>query len=608
MKAISKSVGILLLATLSVLGCTRNEQMTPTAIESTKANALFERAFQDRLDRSPEFQSRLGIKKDADKWNDLSDEANKRELKIAKQTLKTLHDTIDASLLDEATALSYQLFEKQLKAQIEDFQYRLHNYPVNQMFGVHSSVPSFLINIHQIGDLTDAENYISRLNGIKAMFDQLIVGLSMRQERGVLPPKFVFARVLDDSQNIITGKPFDRSSENSALYEDFISKINKLDISTKMKGDLTQQAEQALLESMLPAYTKLIRFLQGQQRVATTDAGAWKLPDGENYYIRRLQRITTTDLTAKQIHEIGLKEVQRIHGEMRALKKKVGFKGNLQQFFAFMRDDKRFYYDATDEGRAAYITKARALIDTMEQSLDQQFISKPKADIRVKAVEPFREKSAGKAFYEQPAIDGSRPGTYYANLYDMKDMPTYQMEALAYHEGIPGHHMQLSIAQELGEIPKFRKFGRYTAYIEGWGLYAEWLPKEMGFYSDPYSDLGRLSMELWRACRLVVDTGIHAMKWSRQQGIDYYNNNTPNSFQDGVKMVERHIVIPGQATAYKVGMLKFQELREMAKKQLGHRFDVREFHEQVLGKGALPLDVVEAQIKKWIQLKAYDNT
>ena len=226
----------------------------------------------------------------------------------------------------------------------------------------------------------------------------------------------------------------------------------------------------------------------------------------------------------------------------------------------------------------------------------------------MKAVEPFREKSAGKAFYEQPAIDGSRPGTYYANLYDMKDMPTYQMEALAYHEGIPGHHMQLSIAQELGEIPKFRKFGRYTAYIEGWGLYAEWLPKEMGFYSDPYSDLGRLSMELWRACRLVVDTGIHAMKWSRQQGIDYYNNNTPNSFQDGVKMVERHIVIPGQATAYKVGMLKFQELREMAKKQLGHRFDVREFHEQVLGKGALPLDVVEAQIKKWIQLKAYDNT
>lgn len=605
MKATSILTSILLLTTLTLSGCNGDEQMTAVEAESAKANALFERSFQGVLARHPEFQSYLGIKKDADKWDDLSDEAQKREVEIAKQTLKTLHDTINTGLLNKATALSYHLFEKKLKEEIEDFQYRMHDYPVNQMFGVHSSTPSFLINTHQIEDLTDAENYISRLNGINAMFDQLIVGLAKREEQGVMPPRFVFNKVLDDSENIITGKPFDSSAENSPLYEDFISKIGELEIDAKTtKSDLTQRAEQALVGSVLPAYTKLISFLQKQQKVATADAGVWKLPDGENYYIRRLQRMTTTELTARQIHEIGLKEVDRIHDEMRALMKRVGFDGNLQQFFTFMRDDDRFYYDDTDEGREAYLTKTRALIDAMKQRLDQLFISKPKADITVKAVEPFREKSAGKAFYRRPAADGSRPGIYYANLYDMRKMPIYQMEALAYHEAIPGHHMQLAIAQELEDIPKFRKFGGYTAYIEGWGLYSEWLPKEVGFYSDPYSDLGRLSMELWRACRLVVDTGIHSMKWNRQRGIDYYSRNTPHAVQDGVSMVDRHIVMPGQATAYKVGMMKFQELRAMAKKQLGGQFDIREFHEQVLANGALPLAVVEERIKKWIQSKS----
>ncbi|TYP97536.1 uncharacterized protein DUF885 [Tenacibaculum adriaticum] len=229
----------------------------------------------------------------------------------------------------------------------------------------------------------------------------------------------------------------------------------------------------------------------------------------------------------------------------------------------------------------------------MKTRLDELFITKPKADLKVKAVEGFREKSAGKAFYQQPALDGSRPGTYYANLYDMASMPTYQMEALAYHEGIPGHHMQIAIAQELKEVPMFRKFGRYTAYVEGWGLYSEFIPKEMGFYADPYSDFGRLAMELWRACRLVVDTGIHAKKWTREQGIKYYIDNTPNAELDAVKMVERHIVMPSQATAYKIGMLKILELRKKAKDALGDKFDIRKFHDVVLTNGPLPLNVLE---------------
>jgi len=305
-------------------------------------------------------------------------------------------------------------------------------------------------------------------------------------------------------------------------------------------------------------------------------------------------------MTADEIHQLGLAEVERIHNEMRAIMKKVNFNGTLQEFFAFMRDDPQFYYPNTAEGKAAYLADATKLIDNMRSRLDEVFKVKPKAAMIVKQVEAFREKSAGKAFYEQPAPDGSRPGSYYANLYDMKAMPKYQMEALAYHEGIPGHHMQIAISQELKDIPKFRKFGGYTAYIEGWGLYSESFPKEMGLYADPYSDFGRLAMELWRACRLVVDTGIHAKKWTREQGIAYYVDNTPNAKSDAKKMVERHIVMPSQATAYKVGMIKLLELRHKAEKQLGDKFDIRDFHTLVLANGALPLDVLEEQVDQWI--------
>jgi uncharacterized protein (DUF885 family) len=282
----------------------------------------------------------------------------------------------------------------------------------------------------------------------------------------------------------------------------------------------------------------------------------------------------------------------------------VKFDGDLQAFFELMRTDKQFYYPETAEGKERNIIEAVALIEDMKSRLDELFLVKPKADLTVKAVEAFREKSAGKAFYQRPAPDGSRPGTYYANLYRMSDMPTYQMAALAYHEGIPGHHMQIAIAQELEGIPKFRKYGGYTAYIEGWGLYSEMIPKEIGLYADPYSDFGRLAMELWRACRLVVDTGIHAKKWTRQQGIDYYVNNTPNPKPDAVKMVERHVVMPSQATAYKIGMLKIVQLRESAKAKLGDKFSLPEFHNVVLKNGAIPLSVLEDLVNEWVASKA----
>jgi uncharacterized protein (DUF885 family) len=316
-----------------------------------------------------------------------------------------------------------------------------------------------------------------------------------------------------------------------------------------------------------------------------------------------LQRTTTTDLTAEEIHEIGLKEVARIHDEMREIMKTVNFEGSLQDFFTYLKEDQQFFYPNTDEGKQQYIDSATVIIDNMRERLDELFITKPKADMIVKRVEPFREQSAGKAFYQAPAPDGSRPGTYYANLANTEDMPKYDMEALAYHEGIPGHHMDRSIAQELQDIPKFRKFGGYTAYVEGWGLYSEFIPKEMGLYSNPYSDYGRLAAEWWRACRLVVDTGIHLKKWTREDGIAYYQENTAGSDRDCERMVERHIVMPSQATAYKIGMLKILELRAEAQDQLGEAFDIREFHEVVLTSGAVPLNVLERLVDEWVASK-----
>jgi uncharacterized protein (DUF885 family) len=479
----------------------------------------------------------------------------------------------------------------------------LYNYPLNQMHGMQAEIPAFLINMHQIKDKSDAEAYIARLHGLKDLFAQLEVNLKEREKAGIMPPKFVFDHIISDSENIVKGKPFDTSNVNSTLWEDFTSKIASLELEEDDRKSLEKQAEDALINAVKPAYSSLVVLLKEQKQLATNDDGAWKFPNGLEFYNNALARTTTTKMTADEIHKLGLDEVARIHNEMNVIKDQVGFKGSLQEFFVFMKNDNQFYFPATTEGKKEYMDKATEIINTMKSRLDELFITKPKADIIVKAVEGFREKSAGKAFYQQPALDGSRPGTYYANMYTMKAMPSYQMEALAYHEGIPGHHMQIAIAQELQDVPMFRKLGGYTAYVEGWGLYSEFIPKEMGFYSDPYSDFGRLAMELWRACRLVVDTGIHTKKWTRQKGIDYYVINTPNALSDAVKMVERHIVMPSQATAYKVGMNKIIELRKNAKEKLGAKFNIREFHEVVLSNGAVPLNVLSDLVDEWIASK-----
>ena len=574
------------------------------AAESKRANEFFDKCWDETLARHPVDESVYGIKTHYDQLEDLSDEKAAADNAVWQKQLATLKRDFKPELLDPQAQLSYKLFEQEAEREAEEFKFRFDVYPVSQMRGVHTQIPTFLINIHKIDNVKDAEAYIARLNAIPKLFDQLIVNLQVREDKGVVAPRFVFPLVLDACHKVIQGKPFDSTAGNSPLLDDFTKKVGALkDVDSATRDRLLSDATKALNESVKPAYEKLIAFLEGQAKRANDDAGVWKFPDGADFYTSALRRTTTTNLSADQIHEIGLKEVARIHAEMTKIKDKVGFKGDLQAFFKFMREDRQFYLPDTDEGRAKYLARAVEIIDQMKKRLDELFATKPKADIVVKAVEKFREQSAGKAFYQQPAPDGSRPGMFYVNLREMKSNPTYQLEALAYHEGIPGHHMQIAIAQELSGVPKFRKFSRYTAYIEGWGLYSELAPKEIGMYRDPYSDFGRLALELWRAGRLVVDTGIHHKKWTRQQAIDYLKQNTPNSEADCIDSINRYIVMPSQATAYKIGMIKILELREKAKKQLGSKFDIHQFHDVVLTNGALPLDVLEELVDRWIKSK-----
>ncbi|MFW8591210.1 DUF885 domain-containing protein [Glaciecola sp. 2405UD65-10] len=607
---------VMLLTACSNESETTNTQNTPLPSAETapmevsknaseKANQLFDELFEESIARSPQWLTALGRKADNDKWNDISDQAAKETQELAIAQLAKLN-AIDAPQLDDQTQTSLMLFKQKLENQIADYKWRLHTYPVNQMYALHAGVPTLLLNQHRIDSEADAQAYIARLNALPAYFAQIIDALKLRAENGVITPKFVFAHVMRTGENIVQGAPLTEGDDNT-VFADFKRKVDALfegDDSEKAqqkKAELIAQAEQAMLESFKPAYANLQSYLSELEKQADTKDGAWKLPNGDEFYKVKLQRTTTTDLTAQEIHQIGLDEVARIHDEMREIKNKVNFEGDLRAFMDFMKTDSQFYYPNTEEGKAQYLAEATAYIDTMMTRLDELFITKPKAPLEVRAVEAFREQSAGKAFYNQPSQDGSRPGIYYANLYDMEAMPTYQMEALAYHEGAPGHHMQIALQQELENMPMFRKFGRYTAYTEGWGLYTEYMPKEIGMYSDPYSDFGRLAMELWRACRLVVDTGIHAMKWTRQEGIDYYVDNTPNAKSDAVKMVERHIVMPSQATAYKIGMLKILELRADAKEKLQDKFDIREFHEVVLQNGPVPLNVLEANVNAWVE-------
>ena len=576
-----------------------SDRAEPSA-EQVRLERFFAETWAEDLARNPASASYLGITDQQDQWNNVSEAFQLESLDIARSRLAFL-EGVDIEQLSPERRLSYRLYHLDLERTLAGAPFRHHRYVIHQYRGPHTSVVSLLINVHAMKSKTDAEDYIGRLNNLPQYFDGVVEQLRLRTQEGLFLVDWMVPKIIQSAANVLRGEPFEQSGEASVIWEDFNHKLDQLELPDQQRMTLRDAARDAMLTSVAPAYQSLIAELEAQRAQAVPSDGVWRFPDGEAFYRNLLADFTTTSLDAEQIHQIGLANVERLHAEMGSVMARLGEEGTLEDFFQKLREDPALRYPNDDSGREAYLRAARVAIDAMRERLPDYFGVLPQSELIVKRVEPYRERTAGKAFYQSPPPDGSRPGIYYANLYDMGSMPKTDLEALAFHEGLPGHHLQRAIAAELDEVPDFQRHTRFTAYTEGWGLYSEFLAKEMGFYEDPYSDFGRLAMELWRAARLVVDTGLHDQRWTREQAVDYLIANTPNARYDCQRAIERYIAMPGQATAYMIGKLRILELRELAEAELGADFDIRHFHDVVLGSGAVPLDQLELNVKAMIQ-------
>ena len=572
----------------------------PVSAEQQRLEDFFTATWAEDLVRYPASASYLGVTDRQDQWNDVTESFQLASLAITRQRLDFLKG-IDTSQLSEDHLLSYRLYRLDLERTLAGAPFRHHRYVIHQFRGPHTSAVSLLINVHAINSVQDAEAYIARLNNLPLYFDGVVEQIQIRADKGLFLVDWMIPKIIESASNVLLGAPFDAGDEPSVIWADFNDKLDQLALAPAEINQLREDARSALFNAVQPAYQKLIAAVRSQQDHAMPEDGVWRFPDGEAFYANRLNVFTTTGLTAAEIHQAGLDNVERLHSDMRAVMAELGEEGDLTTFLTRVRSDQALRFPNTEEGRSAYLDAARTAIDDMAKRLPTYFGLLPRADLVVKRVEAYRERSAGKAFYQRPPSDESRPGIYYANLYDMNSMPKTDLEALAFHEGLPGHHLQLAIAAELSNVPDFQRHTRFTAFSEGWGLYSEYLAKEMGFYQDPYSNFGRLAMELWRAARLVVDTGLHHKQWTRQQAVTYLVANTPNTVYDCQRAIERYIAMPGQATAYMIGKLRIVELREMARQALGDRFDIRAFHDVVLGSGAIPLDQLEVHVQRLVQ-------
>jgi len=573
--------------------------------ESERINEWFANKYEEQLQASPMMLTFLGRKEHYDKIDVMTEAEEKRQLALQKQSVDELKANFDYEKLNDEAKISYDIWLHQYEEALEGQQYNQNAYIFTQMQGFQVFAAEFLINFHKVDEEKDMLAYITRIFGMSQAIADLLVRAQANASKGVRPPKFAYEEVIEQAQGLITGAPFTSDGSDSALWADAKRKISNLleaeKIDQAQAEKLLAQVKEALNIHFLPTYQSLVAWFEND--IVNTDkiaTGVGKQPNGENYYNFRLKSSTTTQLTADEIHEIGLAEVARITKEMVVIKNKVGFEGDLQAFFTFVKTDPQFFYQNNDEGRQGYITDVESYVAEINKQLPNFFGIFPKADLVVKRVEAFREQDGAAQHYYPGAPNGSRPGTYYIHLSDMSSLPNNEMEGVAYHEGNPGHHMQISIAQELTGIPKFRTQAGFTAYQEGWGLYAELLAKEMGGYQNDYSDFGRLVGEIWRAVRLVVDTGLHSKGWTEAEAIAYFKDNTPVSPQAITSEIRRYIVLPGQATAYKIGMLKIIELRAHAEKELAGKFDIKGFHDTILGGGAMPLSILERRVNTWI--------
>jgi uncharacterized protein (DUF885 family) len=622
-----RQLTILLLASVSLAACGKAKKAeapaaepvavaeakptAPTAAEiaaeTERLNQWFEAKYEEGLDFSPIERTFQGDKKDYDKIDDMSEAGEDAALAWEAKTVEEMKASFDRAKLSPEAQISYDVWIDQYERSVKAHAFRRNQYVFTQMQGPQAFLPQFLIAFHEVSEPSDMEAYVARIGGVARAIDQLLERAKLGAEAGARTPLFAYEGVIEQSRAIIAGAPF-AGAGDSPVWADVKTEIATLQKDGKIDAakaeTLTAAAKTALVEKIGPAYQALIDWAEADKAKADTVAtGVWKTPNGRAFYAERVSASTTTEMTPAKIHELGLAEVARIRGEMEAIREKVGFKGSLDEFFKFVREDRKFYFPNTDEGRAAYIAAAEEKLSFIKTKLPDYFGLLPKADLVVKRVEAFREQPGAAQHYFPSTPDGARPGVYYAHLSDMGAMPIPQLEVIAYHEGNPGHHMQIAIAQELTGVPKFRRQAGYTAYSEGWGLYSELLAKEMGAYADPYSDFGRLTTEIWRAIRLVVDTGVHDKEWTEEQAVAYFMANSPAAEGQIRSEVQRYLVWPGQATAYKVGMLKILDLRAKAQAELGDKFDMRGFHDAVLGGGALPLDILERRVQEWVATK-----
>ena len=607
-----QAIGMLLVGTL--VACSEpTESQSEAAIstasqqtETQRLNAWLDEQYAEQLETSPMTKTALGDKTDYGQLDDFSLAAEQRDLEWLRESVTTMLSEFDYARLTDDGKLSYDMWKFSLERAEAGVPFRQHGYIFGRG-GPHAYLPNFLINFHRVDTVADLDAYVSRLRELDRVFTELLERSRAASAAGIRQPRFGYDFALAEIERVTAGAPFSNSdsSPNSPLWTDLQSKTTALIDEGLLSAEEAQvyfQQIQALLAGEVKnAYEEVAAWLREDRELASEEAqGVWALPDGEAFYNYRLAQMTTVDLTAEEIHQIGLDEVARIQAEMETIKQQVGFDGSLQEFFTFMREDEQFYFPNTDEGRQAYLDLNNKYLDAIALKLPDYFGRLPKAALEVRRVEAFREQAGGAQHYSAGTPDGSRPGVFYSHMSDMSTLPIFQLEDVAYHEGSPGHHMQISIQQELEDVPKFRTQYRTTAYTEGWGLYSEWLAKEMGGFDDPYSDFGRLGGEIWRAIRLVVDTGIHSKRWTEEEAVQYFLANSPQAEGAVRSEIKRYIATPGQATAYKIGMLKIQEVRRNAEQALGEAFDIREFHDIVLGAGALPLPLLEARVNRWI--------
>lgn len=565
-------------------------------------NLYFGRAFLQVALQSPEMLSSIhvleqfGINGHNAELDDESRAAGDRMFDKLEEVRSTLV-SYDDDGLSESDRMSKRIALSLLNNLSAAEKFRYHNYPVNQLFGIQNGFPSFMESTHQVNSVGDAEDYVTRLSKVGVKFDQVLDGLRHREQLNILPPQFVVTKVLEEMNNFVA-----TPAEEGILMTSLTEKMREAGVPEADQQRIAIKARNQINDTVYPAYGRLIDYFVQLDDKVTENNGVWALPDGDELYRLAIRLFTTTDYTPAYIHDFGLSEVDRIQAEILSILEEQGWDISMGFHTAIseMAEAPGFYYSDSGEGRDQILADYKLIIAEVSEGLAPYFDVMPQAGVDVQRIPEFKEKTSPGAYYQPPAMDGSRPGVFYANLYDIKATPKYGMRTLAYHEAIPGHHFQLAIQQEQDDLPFFRRMIPAIAYSEGWGLYAERLAWELGFLSDPYDNIGRLQAELFRAVRLVVDTGIHDQHWTREQAIDYMLVNTGMAESDVEAEIERYFVIPGQALAYKIGMTKILELRELAKTALGDQFDIRRFHNVVLTNGSVPLDILEDLVKQYI--------